>query len=156
VRRVREAMNKSDLGKSPVFAELPPEEMELIAALGESVSVPDGQALFREGDPASHLYLVLAGRLALRMSLPNQKTLSVATIEPGEELGWSALRRGKPYTATAVAIGAVEAIRIPSDRLLRLFESNPRMAYVVCRGVIGIVAERLSEARLRIANMEQG
>ncbi len=149
-------MNKSDLGRFAVFAELPSEEKEMIAALGESVSYPDGQALFREGDPSLHLYLVLAGRVALRMSLPNQKTLSVATIEPGEELGWSALRRGKPYTATAVAIGAVEAIRLPSDRLVKLFESNPRMGYVVCRGVIGIVAERLGEARLRIANMEQG
>ncbi len=147
-------MNTADLARFPILAELTPAELEKIVLISEPVSCADGQVIFREGDPSSHLYLVASGRVSLRMSLPNQKILSIATLEAGEELGWSAVRRRKPYTATAVAIGSVEAARIPSDKLLKLFEADPRIGYVVCRGLLGIVAERLSEARLRIANLE--
>jgi CRP/FNR family transcriptional regulator len=149
-------MKTADLAKFPIFSGLTPQEIGKIAAISEEVSFPDGEAIFREGDRSAFLYLILSGRISLRMSLPNQKSLAIGTLEPGEELGWSAVRRSKPYTATAVAIGTVEVVRIAAEGLAKVFESDPRIGYYTCRGLLGIVAERLEEARLRIANMQTG
>ncbi|MFH1679358.1 MAG: cyclic nucleotide-binding domain-containing protein, partial [Candidatus Eisenbacteria bacterium] len=96
-------MKTADLSMFPIFSALTPKELEKVAAVGEEVSFPDGDAIFREGDRSLYLYLVQSGRISLRMSLPNQKTLAIGTLEPGEELGWSAVRGSKPYTATALA-----------------------------------------------------
>jgi CRP-like cAMP-binding protein len=148
-------MKTADMARFPIFAKLTAQELEKIAAIGEEVSFPDGEAIFHEGDRSVYLYLIASGRVSVRMSLPNQKTLALGTLEPGEELGWSAVRRSKPYTATAVAIGTVEALRIGGEKLVKLFETDPRIGWHTCMGLLGVVAERLEEARLRIANLQE-
>jgi CRP-like cAMP-binding protein len=146
-------MNTKELGQFSILEGMSSGELEKICALCEEVTFPDGEALFREGDASLYLYLIRSGRVSLRMALPNQKVLVIGTLEPGEELGWSAVRENKPYTASAVAVGTVEALRLPGGELLRLFEEEPRMGYRACSKLLGVVAERLEEARTRIANM---
>ncbi len=149
-------MNTKELGKFSILEGMTSEELEKICALCDDVTFSDGEAIFREGDSSLYLYLIRSGRVSLRMGLPNQKVLVIGTLEPGEELGWSAVRANKPYTASAVAVGKVEAYRLPGEKLARLFEEEPRMGYRAYSKLLGVVAERLEEARIRIANMTHG
>jgi CRP-like cAMP-binding protein len=137
----------------PLFRGLNPEEIERVEELCEVVRFRDGEVIFREGEEAIDLHLVRSGRISLHMSLPNEKSLVVYTVEEGELLGWSALRRGKKYTASGVAVGPVEAVRIHGEDLLRLFAEDNRMGMIVYRELVGAVAERLEESRMRIAQM---
>lgn len=149
-------MTKSKLREFSLFKRMSPEEFAQLEALVEEVSYPDGEFIFKEGDRSSHLYLVGNGRVSLRVSLPNHKVFVIGTIEPGDVLGWSSVRRDRPYTAAAVAVGNVEALRIPGEKLARLFEVEPRIGYLTFAALLDVVAERLEEARIRIANMVHG
>lgn len=146
-------MTKCDLDKFRVFQRITPEELAMVTAISEEISVADGDVIFKEGDRSDYLYCVCGGRVSLRVTVPNGKVYAVATIEPGEELGWSAVRRDRPYTATAVATGKVTLIRISGKELVGIFKTEPRMGYMVYATLLGVVAERLEEARIRIANM---
>ncbi len=146
-------MNKCDLDKFRVFQRISPEELAMVTKISEEISVPDGEVIFKEGDRSEYLFCICGGRVSLRVTVPNGKVYAIATVEPGEELGWSAVRRNCPYTATSIATGTVTAIRIPGRELVQIFESEPRMGCLVYAGLLGVVAERLDEARIRIANI---
>jgi CRP-like cAMP-binding protein len=138
----------------PLFRGLNPEELAKIEPLCQAVKFQDGEVIFREGEEATDLHLIQSGRISLHMSLPNEKSLVVYTVEEGELLGWSALRRGKKYTASGVAVGPVEAIRIHGEDLLRLFAEDNRIGMILYRELVSAVAERLEESRMRIAQMQ--
>ena len=138
----------------PLFRGLNPEELEKVEALCEAVKFQDGELIFREGEEATDVHLIQSGRISLHMSLPNEKSLVIYTVEPGELLGWSSLRRGKKYTASGTAVGTVEAIRIRGEDLLRLFAENNRMGMILYRELVSAVAERLEESRMRIAQLQ--
>lgn len=147
-------MNRVNLNEFSVFGRMTSAEVERIESLCEEVTYQDGHTIFKEGDRSSYLYLLKSGRVSLRISLPNHKVLVVGTVEPGETLGWSSVRRDKPYTAMAVAVGDVEMIRISGEKLAKMFETEPRIGYLAYASLLGVVAERLEEARIRIANLE--
>ncbi len=139
-----------------IFRGLNPGELKKIDELCEPVAFSDGEIIFEEGEEATALHLIQSGRISLRMSLPGAKPIVVYTVEPGEPLGWSSLQRGKRYTASGIAIGAVEAIRIDGVALMRLFAEDNRMGMILYRGLVTAVAERLEESRMRIAQIQGG
>jgi len=149
-------MDTRELARFRVFKRMSPDELEKIANISETVTINSGDALFKEGDRSDYLYLILSGRVSLRMSIPNQKQFVISTLEPGEEAGWSAMRENKPYTAAGYAVGDVEAIRVSGEKLVHLFQENPGMGYATYRGLLGVVADRVKEARIRIANLVHG
>lgn len=138
----------------PLFRGLNPEELKKVEKLCEVVTFEDGERIFNEGDHATELHLIQSGRISLRMSLPNAKSVVVYTVEKGELLGWSALRRGKRYTASGIAVGRVEAIRIDGDDLMKLFAEDNRIGMILYRELVSAVAERLEESRMRIAQLQ--
>ncbi len=147
------AIRDNDEARFPLFRGLSPAELESIEKLCEIVRFRKGETIFREGEEARDLHLVRKGRIALRMSLPNAKSITVYTVEPGEMVGWSAFRRGKKYTASGVASEEVEAIRIRGDDLTRLFAEDNRMGMIVYGELIAVLSERLEESRSRFVQM---
>ena len=75
--------------ESPVFAELDPTHLELIAGCAKNAGFDAGDRLFREGDPADTFYLVRHGLVALEQYVPNRGSSPIETIGPGEIAGWS-------------------------------------------------------------------
>ena len=85
-------------------AGLPAETQARLAAMGVIRSVPAGRELIHEGDIAEEFGLVLAGRIALRMLVPERGMVTVLTVEPGDIIGWSAIVPPYRSTSTVVAI----------------------------------------------------
>jgi CRP/FNR family cyclic AMP-dependent transcriptional regulator len=146
-------VTKELLARFEVFRSLTTRQLEQLEAIAQVRDYADGEVLFREGEVAGYLDLLESGRVALQMTLPNDRRVQVYTVEAGGGLGWSALAENTQYTASARAVGPVRTIRIPRDRLASLFDQDPHMGMVVYRGLLGVVAQRLAEARVRIASM---
>ena len=70
--------------------------------------VAPGATLIRQGDPGDDMYLVLAGRVAVQVVMPNGQPTQVDTIEAGGVVGEMALLTGQPRTASVVALDDVE------------------------------------------------
>ena len=67
------------------------------------------EVILQEGANTETFSIVLEGRVALRLLVPERGAVTVMTVEPGDVVGWSALV--PPYRATSTAV-AVEPTRI--------------------------------------------
>ncbi|GAA0580455.1 cyclic nucleotide-binding domain-containing protein [Caenispirillum bisanense] len=151
-----------------LFHDLPP---AALAAVGRRLSSHDhaaGAILFREGEAADRLYVVLSGQLEV---LIGADLMPVAQLEPGEHFGEMGLLSAAPRAATIRAAGpcrvvaldraALEslrqedgvdilahAMRLQADTLdMRLRDSNARAADGL-RSLIRAQQERLAFGRV--------
>jgi CRP/FNR family transcriptional regulator, cyclic AMP receptor protein len=77
------------LAEHPFFQGLEPEYLQLMRGCASNASYGAGAYIFREGDPATHFYVVRRGRVALEISAAHLGIITIETIDAGEVLGWS-------------------------------------------------------------------
>jgi CRP-like cAMP-binding protein len=133
-----------------------PETQARLAGLARIVEAAPGTRLLREGEPTDDTSIVLAGRVALRMHVPERGVVTILTVEEGDLLGWSALV--PPHTATSEAI-AVEPVRLLSfdgAELRAALRADHALAASVYPRVLQAVARRLSATRLQLLDLFAG
>ncbi len=99
---------------------------------------PAGEVIFSIGDPGHVMYLVLEGRIEVRIG-----DHVFDTIEAGESLGEMALLDNTTRSATAVAASDCRIVAIDKPRLLEIVQQHPMFALDLTRCAV---------RRLRIMN----
>ena len=150
-------MNESDL-RTRLMAtwfgrDLPPHALERLLSWAALRLVPEGATLFREGSDASEMGIVLSGRIALRLLVPERGPVTILTVEPGDLYNWSALVPPYMSTSTAIAIEPVEAVALPAERLRRELAADPALAASVYPRVLRAVARRLEATRTQLLDL---
>src|SRR5262245_22253607 len=97
-----------------------------------------GQVIFREGDPATEMYLVVRGSIEIQLGNRVLDTLGHDSI-----FGEMALIDSSPRSATAIAATDATFIPVSEYQFLFLVSNAPRFALKVMRVLVG---------RLRSAN----
>lgn len=99
--------------RTGLFGALTQEAFEAMAAQLEIASVAAGAWVVREGDPADAVYVVVSGRLEVRVATPDGGAVQLATLGPADHFGEQAwLRGGAPRSAGVRAIEAAEVVRV--------------------------------------------
>lgn len=125
---------------------IPREAVTRILALGSSKTLPKGTVLFALGDQATHLFLVVGGRVNLTLPLRVGGAHQDGMVEerlPGQFLGWSGLIRPHQYTLQAVAEEETELLALPRTALLDLFSAEPALGYTILTNVAKVIGQRL-------------
>jgi CRP-like cAMP-binding protein len=99
------------LRSSPVFAGLPEETLERLAAVASEVEFPAGQVLIEHDAPASGLYVILEGRVAIHA--PDEDL----ERGPGEVVGERALASGGTRTGRVSAVTQVRLLSIAREHV---------------------------------------
>ncbi len=73
----------------PFFGDLPGPDLDLIAGCGRNVHFRPNEVLFSEGEPADRFFVIRKGKVALETHAPPSGAVVVATLGPGEVVGWS-------------------------------------------------------------------
>jgi CBS domain-containing protein len=127
----------------PPLDALPAEASQAFLAQGEEVAVAAGAYLLRQGgDPASHLYLVLAGRLAL---VDDEGDEEVESLGPGRFFAYTSLFSGAPPVFSAVARTPSRLLRFPKEALEGLL-AYPEAARFFGKGLL----ERFHHLRIQL------
>ena len=90
------------------------------------VALAEGEALFREGDPAEDLFFLRKGRLGVRLRTPDGGETEIDALEPGASVGEMALLTGQPRAATVHALEPSELLRLSGTAFERLSGKHPR------------------------------
>jgi len=123
VRASKDAVGQ--LRRSAFFAGLPPQLLVRMATGADTVLVPRSRRLWSEGDVASHVGLVLSGRLkAVRTTGRREVIVDVAM--PGDVLGDVAFALGEPYPTSVVGLRRSRVVLLPAEALRRAFSHDPR------------------------------
>ena len=129
------------------------EHIQQLATIAEDIAFPSGAIIFREGDPAADVYLLVEGSVSIEICAPSVGCRRILTVGEGELLGWSPVLEQAKLTATARTQSPTQAIRINGQQLLALFEEDPRFGYEFMRRAALAVAKRLSATRLQLLNV---
>jgi NTE family protein len=110
-----------------------------VAAVSETVLVPAGSYLFRQGDQADGMTIVRAGRLAISIESPDGQT-SAARAGRGATLGELALLTNTTRSASVRAVRDSEVVTVSRGLFEGLLEREPSVAVAVARNL----AQRLA------------
>ncbi len=110
----------------------------------DSIELPAGTALFRQGDPADALYFVEQGELAVVLEVPGAGRVPVRRFGPGQCIGEMALYRRETRTATVETLAPARLWRLNAAQLLSIEQSEPALAAAMHRHVAGLLAERVA------------
>ena len=107
----------------PMFQPLPLPAIEQLARGLETVHVPAGQAVFRQGDPGDRFYVIETGAADL---IGDDRLLT--TLGPGDGFGEIAVLRRVPRTAAVRAATDLELHALTCDRFLPIVTGFPEHA----------------------------
>ena len=110
----------------------------------------EGKVLFREGDPADSVFLVLSGVVDVLRELDGDPIL-LGTVRAGQFIGEMGVVENRPRSATARAASDVEVEILAPTEFFDQIAGSPRAA----RELIQRLSQRLREADDRIVNDER-
>ncbi|UCG84281.1 MAG: cyclic nucleotide-binding domain-containing protein [Dehalococcoidia bacterium] len=143
-----------DLKKFRVFMGLGDTELASIVELCSERTFGKGAVCFGQGQQAMELHLCRTGKVDIVVELeqPSGKVEeTVHTSVEGEIFGWSAVVEPHVYTASARCAEKTEDICIKGTDLLKLFEQNTGIGYVVMRNLSSAMSSRLTDIRQKLS-----
>jgi signal transduction histidine kinase len=123
------------LKATPIFAEVPTEHLQRLAAQTEPMSLQVGDFLIVEGDKAEELFLVVSGELEVTKR-SGASEIPLARVGPGAIQGELAALEQGPRMASVRAIAPSEVLRIPYSAMRDLLSTGPDAALGIIRTVI--------------------
>ncbi|TPG58428.1 response regulator [Hymenobacter nivis] len=119
------------------------------------------QDVYLEGDEATRVYFVQAGRIKTVKTTEAGKELITGFYGPGEFFGYLALLGHTPHADSAVAVDDSELVYIPQDDFSQLLLRNPAVGQQFIHLLAGRVREReqqllamaYNSIRRRVADM---
>lgn len=142
------------LRRYPYFTQATDERLREIAMAADERTFPAGETIFREGDKAEELYIVVEGEVDIQYTLGSGEQRTVDTLVPGELMMWSALV--EPYRSTAVGTTRLETklIAIQAEALRSLCYQDHEMAHHILLSLVKLLATRLEGARVQLATID--
>jgi CRP/FNR family cyclic AMP-dependent transcriptional regulator len=105
----------------------------------ETVTAERRTVLFREGEPADYLYVLLSGKVKLSRRSRDGREGLLALLGPGEQFGELELLDGGSRVTTATIVAGARLARLHKTALYRWIAQHPHAAEELLR----IVARRI-------------
>lgn len=134
------------LSKLELFAPFPKEELASINAAAKLRKFGAGEEIVTEGREGTTFYVVVSGRLSVRVSQPDRGggAREVATLNRGEAFGEMSLLTGEVRSATVVAIDDVWLLELDRNAFATHFAARPER--------LGQLADLLEKRRAQLTH----
>lgn len=130
------------LAANPVFAVVPPREIDALAAVVRVETHRPREYIFMEGDPALWLCVVKTGHVKILKHSRAGRDVVLELLGPGEVFGGVAVIERRPYPASAQATETSVILKIPAEAVVALVERHP----AVIREMALMIGRRLRRA----------
>ena len=142
------------LQRIPLFQNVEPAKLKLLAFTSERVAFEAGQVLFNEGDMGDAAYIIMEGDAEVSVRSPAGPVV-VATLGRNAFVGEIAILCEVPRTATVKARQRLVCLRISKELFLRLINEFPQMAVAVVRELALRLEASNQKLRTTVAELEK-
>src|SRR5437868_2576409 len=96
-----------------MFEKMQDQDIDTLLAQASSKRVPAGEAVFDQGQPASHFFMLLHGRLKVTQVTQDGQQIIVRVVHPGDLFGFAKALQRTDYPGTALAVAESIALCWP-------------------------------------------
>jgi NTE family protein len=139
-----------ELAEVPLFSVLDEEELTALSSLAERQDLRSGARLYKEGEPSTHFYVVVRGRL--EETSDGELLGYVGRLEPVGEIG---ILMEEPRTSTVRAVRDSILVRFEKAELLDFLDHHSAVQRALSRLMVVRVRER-GRARVQGATEVHG
>lgn len=129
-----------------VFSLLSPREIERLSAASGVMRLKEGETVYTPGVVASHVFVLLKGRVELRRTAPGEAGFLVDDIVDGGMFGVSSLTGLERYILKAECVKDSEVLKIEINALRRILDDNPVVGYAIQQRISQIFFKRYVNA----------
>jgi len=128
--------------QSSLFKEVSPDGFKQVMETGVLRSIEEDGFFFLQGDPATHAYVLVEGRVKMIQITPNGQQITLRIMTPGQTYGGIALLNPRAgYPATAQAVEDSSALAWDTAHLRQLVENEPSISLNVMSLMHGYISE---------------
>ena len=138
------------LRKIPLFSNIEPSKLKLLAFTSERLKFREGTELFHQGDMGDSAYIIIDGSVGIIVSTPNGD-VKVAEVDKNDIVGEIAILCDVPRTAAVIADQDVEVLKISKELFFRMVGEFPQMAVEIMRE-LAIRLERTTSQLTQVMN----
>lgn len=132
----------------PIFSGMTADCLTRTLAVAEYFSVKAGEAVFNEGDMGDSFFVLIGGEVLIE-KLSNGHVVTLARLSAGHCFGEMALVGNSLRSATVRAVRDTVTMRFYRE----LIDANPESAQVIYRNIASILAKRLDESSVTLAEL---
>ena len=146
------------LSTIPLFATINPANLKSLACTSERLECLSGDELFHQDDYADAVFLILEGEADILVHTPN-KAIKIATLGKNDIIGEIAILCGVPRTATVVARGNLDILRVSREGFFHLVTRFPQVGVEVMSALASKLhraTEALTAAFAKVAELDTG
>jgi signal transduction histidine kinase len=125
----------------PFLSPLSAEQVEELAGVGRTVSLPAGHVVCHEGERSDSMYVILTGTVSVYRHDANGKRVDMRQFHEGDYFGELALLDSKPRTATVSCETDCTLFVLDQATFRGVVTANPTLVF----GVLAAVADRARE-----------
>lgn len=131
------ARRKASLLRVDFLRLLPEESLDRLASLSRTLPFMLGEAIIRQGDPGSELYIVQRGEVAVCVGRGDTNSIAeLARLGPGEFFGEMSLMTGEKRAATVRAFTDCELVQVSKEAFHEVIASDPKFVEPITRVLV--------------------
>ncbi len=145
------------LKKTELFWTLSESQANILLSHSSVESFPEGKIIFRQGDEANYLYILIEGMLDLSVKTGEKFDFLTSKVQKeGAAFGIPSLIEPFRYNVTAICLRPSKVLVINAGRLKTDMETDPKMGMEIMKKLVSIYFNRLNEIRLGVSNFLKG
>jgi CRP-like cAMP-binding protein len=130
---------------TPLFAAVPEPLLEEVAAASALYDRDTGTTLFRAGEPADAMFVVLSGGV----DVLDDDGAVIHHLGPGAGIGELGAILERPRSATVVTSAPTQFVRVPQDRVLVLLRTEHDFAVALVQSLAALLWDEATEPSSR-------
>ena len=142
------------LKKTELFGTLSESQLSILLSHSSVESFPEGKTIFRQGDEANYLYILIEGILDLSVKTGEKFDFLTSKVEKeGAAFGIPSLIEPFCYNVTATCLKPSKILANNAGRLKMDMEKDPTMGMEIMKKLVSIYFNRLNEMRSGVSNL---
>lgn len=133
----------------PLFERMSDADLDTFLGHASLRRVPQGEAVFKQGQIAESFFLLVSGRLKVTQVTGDGQQIIVRVVHPGDLFGFAMALQRPDYPGTATAATDSVILSWPTELWPQFIEQNGRLA----ASAIHTIGRQLEEAHTRIREM---
>ena len=131
--------------------ELSDDQLVIIRPLIERINFEIKKEIFKQGEAAHYLYLIVEGEVIIRFNPKEEAALVITKLGEGDLFGWSAALGCSTYTSSAIGTKKGELLRIKGDHLKNIYRKYPEIGLLIVNQLASVIASRLTNIQDQVA-----